>query len=151
MDNADLHQYSELLKDPSIEDYKTVLGMLVKATKAERGCLWLENKNSFVYHGDEELRKKFPFSREAIDTVLEKGRSLLSFDTTTDPRFTPFGSMMMHNVRSCLCAPCKDQSGEILVLAYFDTSTSSEQFTEDDLALLNTVLSFVPNAAPAEE
>lgn len=151
MADIELQTYSNLLQADSITNYETVLGHLVEATGAERGCLWLENKNAFVYNGDEELRKKFPFSREAVDSVLESGRSLLSFDTTTDSRFTPFGSIMMHNVRSCLCAACQDSSGEVLVLAYLDTSIGAEQFTEDDLQLVRNVLSFVPGAVPVTE
>ena len=151
MAEIDLETLKTLLHQPSKEHYQKVLALLVQATNAERGCFWLEKENSFVYEGDEDLRKKFPFSREAVDTVLEKGRSLISFDTTTDQRFTPFGSVMMHDVRSCLCATCMDNTGEVLVLAYFDTSMSNEPFTEEDLQLLREVLSFVPGAVPVED
>lgn len=151
MSQTDLKPYEELLTAPTIDSYKKVLAMLVEATGAQRGCFWLENHNNFIYQGDEELRKQFPFSRQAVDTVLAKGRSLLSYDTTTDARFTPFGSVMMHNVRSCLCAACTDNYGEVLVLGYFDNTIGAEQFTDEHLDLLRRVLSLVPDAVPVED
>lgn len=146
MTSFELEPYQDLFGDGAQVDYAQVLELLMEEIFAERGCLWLERENKFLYQGDEDLRKRFPFSRQAVDAVLDQGRSFISYDTTEDERIRDSGSIMMHNVRSCICAASCDSEGEVLVLAYFDNSMSSGQFTEDDLQLLKNVLSLVPGA-----
>ena len=148
---SDLEDYRELLKEPTQADYENVLVLLMEQMFAERGCLWLERENAFLYNGDEELRKTFPFSRQAVDSVLDQGRCFISFDATEDERIRASASIATNNVRSCLCAACRDSAGEVLVLAYFDNSLSSGQFTEDDLEHLREVLSLVPGAVGSPE
>lgn len=150
MSSADLEPFQELLENPDPDSYQMVLELLMEETFAERGCMWLERENAFIYSGDEELRKEFPFSRQAVDSVLEQGRSFISFDAEVDERLRPSGSLMMHNVRSCLCAAGSDTEGNVLVLAYFDNSMSSGQFSKEDLELLKRVLSLVPGAVPVK-
>jgi len=146
----DLEPYRDCLVNPDRESYEQVLELLMEEIFAERGCLWLERENVFIYQGDEELRTRFPFSRQAVDAVLDMGRSFISFDATTDERIRASGSIAMNNVRSCLCAAFKDSKGDVLVLAYFDNGMSSGQFSEADLKLLREVLSLVPDAVPVE-
>lgn len=140
--------FRKLLETPSVEAYGQVLDHLMEEIFAERGCMWLERENAFVYRGDEELRKSFPFSRQAVDAVLEQGRSFICFDSEQDERLRPSGSIAMNKVRSCLCAACIDSEGEVLVLAYFDNGMSSGEFSERDLEYLKSVLSLVPGAVP---
>lgn len=148
MDQKRLEPFRELLQSPSVEDYEKILELLLEEVFAERGCMWLERENRFIYQGDEDLRKSFPFSRQAVDAVLAEGRSFLSYDTEQDDRIRPSGSMLMNNVRSCLCAASSDEHGQVLVLAYFDNSVSAGQFSEEDLEFLKAVLSLVPGAVP---
>lgn len=148
VEEFELDLYSELLEEPSVKVYGQILDLLMEEIFAERGCLWLETDNAFLYRGDEELRKRFPFSRQAVDEVLEHGRSFISFDTTQDTRLRPSGSIALNNVRSCLCAACRDSSGEVLVLAYFDNGMSAGEFSQRDLDYLKAVLSLVPGATP---
>lgn len=143
-----LEVFRDILAEPSVEAYEQVLEILLEEFFAERGCMWLERENRFVYRGDEELRRTFPFSRRAVDEVLEQGVSFISLDATTDERFRPSGSVMLHNVRSCLCAASRNAEGEVLVLAYFDNSMTSGPFAEKDLEMLKDVLSLVPGAVP---
>ena len=148
MEPSELETFKELLSQPSEADYERVLELLLEQIFAERGCMWLEGENSFIYHGDEELRKTFPFSRQAVDSVLDQGCSFISFDSTQDERIHDSGSILMNNMRSCLCAACTDASGQVLVLAYFDNSMKSDPFSEKDLETLRTVLALVPGAVP---
>ena len=150
MSSIDLDPFQELLAEPNPDSYQQVLELLLEELFAERGCMWLERENAFIYSGDEELRKEFPFSRQAIDAVLDQGRSFISYNAEQDERLRPSGSIKMHNVRSCLCAACKDEDGKVLVLAYFDNSMSSGNFSEQDLESLKTVLSLVPGASPVK-
>lgn len=143
--------FQKLLATPSVEAYEQVLELLMEEIFAERGCMWLERENAFIYRGDEELRKSFPFSRQAVDEVLEQGRSFICFDAEQDDRLSPSGSIAMNNVRSCLCAACRDAEENVLVLAYFDNSMSAGEFSERDLEYLKAVLALVPGAVPVSE
>ena len=149
MDQERLDPFRDLLADPEKSDYEQVLELLLEEIFAERGCMWLERENAFIYRGDEEIRKNFPFSRQAVDEVLEAGRSFISYDTSLDDRVHPCSSMAVNNVRSCLCAAATDGAGQVLVLAYFDNSMSAGQFSQEDLEFLQGVLSLLPGAVPA--
>ena len=150
MDEQLLQTFQEKLAEPvTKEDYAHVLAGLVAQLRAERGCLWLERENKFLYEGDEGLRKEFPFSRQAVDAVLEQGRSFLSFDPESDPRIAEDSSLSL-NVRCCLAASCTDEKGNILVLAYFDNNMKRDQFSHKDLRFLKAVLSSVPGALKVE-
>lgn len=144
----DLELYRDALKAPDLLGYERVMEMLVTELSAERGCFWLEKQKELLYFGDEKLREEFPFSRQAVDSVLDHGRSFLSYDTDADQRLDPTGSIKVNKVRSCLCAACYDKDGNCLVVAYFDTGMGATPFSDDDLRLLRRVLSLVPGAEP---
>ena len=71
MDSSRLDPFKELMERSGRPDYEAVLEALLEEIFAERGCLWLEKDNEFLYRGDDELRKRFPFSRQAVDSVLD--------------------------------------------------------------------------------
>ena len=148
MDSSELEVYRELLREPTQANYEKVLAKMLVQIGAERGCMWLERENAFIYQGDEELRKTFPFSRQAVDTVLDSGPSFLSFDPASDERIRDSGSIMMNKVRSCLCTACREANGNVLVLAYFDNSMRSDPFSTENLAAIDSILALVPGAVP---
>ena len=143
-----LELYRDLLRVPSTASYQEMLEMLVVEMSAERGCLWLERENRLLHCGDEKLHKSFPFSRQAVDSVLDRGRSFVSYDTESDARLEPTGSIRVNKVRSCLCAACYDGKGGLIAVAYFDNGMSFGMFAESDLELLKKVLSLFPGALP---
>ena len=151
MEPSELNAFKELLSQPTQADYEKVLEMLLEQMFAERGCMWLERENAFIYHGDEELRKTFPFSRQAVDAVLADGCSFISFDSSQDERIPDSGSIVMNKMRSCLCSASTDADGNVLVLAYFDNSMNSGPFSEADLQSLRQVLALVPGAMALKE
>lgn len=139
--------YEDLLVAPNTHDYQQLLERLVREFSAERGCLWLEQANTFLYDGDEETRKRFPFSRQAVDEVLDLGRGFLVVNSIEDERIAPSGSIAAHGVRSVLCAAARDEQGNVLVLAYFDCKRNAGLFSEEDLHFLREVLALVPGTA----
>ena len=143
-----LELYRDLMSSPETASYQEMLEMLVVEMSAERGCLWLEPENRLLHSGDEALHRAFPFSRQAVDSVLDRGRSFVSYDTENDERLEPTGSIKVNKVRSCLCAACYDRDGRLLAVAYFDNGMSFGMFAEEDLNLLREVLSLFPGAVP---
>ena len=151
MDSSRLEPFKALMARPGRPDYENVLESLLEEIFAERGCMWLEKENEFLYRGDDDLRKRFPFSRQAVDSVLEKGRSFIAYDDGGNEPTPPSGSMVMNNVRSCVCAAAKNAQGEVLVLAYFDNGVESDPFSMEDLELVQGVLDLVPGAVPSSD
>ncbi len=149
MQDEQLAPYRDLLT-PELRtaDLKRVLELLMEENFAERGCLWLEERHELIYIGDETLRLEFPFSRRVVDSVLDRGRGFVSYDSSTDARLDPKGSVMVNNVRSCLCTAARSAVGGLLAIAYFDNRASVGNFTEKDLAYLNQVMSLFPGATP---
>lgn len=142
---TDLTEFEELLVDPlTNEKLLRVLELLIEENFAERGCLWLPNRDLF-YIGDESLRERFPFSRSVVKRVLSKGRGFVSFDSETDERLEPSKSIAVNNVRSCLCSAARSQEGVIRAVAYFDNCASVGNFTEEDLGFLNSVMALFPS------
>ena len=150
MDSSRLDPFKEMMARPGRPDYESVLEALLEEIFAERGCMWLEKDNAFLYRGDDELRKRFPFSRQAVDSVLEKGRSFIAYDDGGKEPASPTSSMLMNNVRSCVCAAAKNAQGEVLVLAYFDNGPESDPFSIEDLELVQGVLDMVPGAVSSD-
>lgn len=147
MDESDIAGYKELMGDSiDKESLTTLLEQLMEAYFAERGCLWIEAWGDYLYHGDEELRDEFPFSTQVVEAAVTTGRGFVSFDSKLDDRIAPTGSIAVHKVRSCLCAAARDTEGSVLAVAYFDNKTSAGNFTEEDLASLETIMSHFPGA-----
>lgn len=148
MQEEQLAAYRELLTpELATANLERVLELLMEENFAERGCLWLEERHELIYIGDDTLRLEFPFSRRVVDSVLDRGRGFVSYDSSTDARLDPKGSVMVNNVRSCLCTAARSADGELLAIAYFDNRASVGNFTEKDLTYLNEVMALFPGAA----
>ena len=147
MECSELNRIKELMGDrPDRESLDTLLEQLMENFFAERGCLWVEEWQDYLYQGDEELRDEFPFSTQVVETAVKTGRGFVSFDSKLDDRIAPTGSIAVHKVRSCLCAAAKNASDETLAVAYFDNKTSAGNFTEEDLENLQKIMSYFPGA-----
>lgn len=142
----ELQPFAELLADRDKSNLERALELLMEENFAERGCLWLEESHELIYIGDEVLRLEFPFSRRVVDSVLDKGRGFVSFDSQSDQRLAPSGSIAVNNVRSCLCSAARKANGDLLAIAYFDNRASVGNFTVDDLDFLNSVMALFPGA-----
>jgi len=148
MESSELNQIKEMMGDrPHREALDTLLEQLMETFFAERGCLWVEEWQDYLYQGDEELRDEFPFSTQVVESAIQTGRGFVSFDSKLDDRIAPTGSIAVHKVRSCLCAAAKNPAGETLAVAYFDNKTSAGNFTEEDLETLQKIMALFPGAA----
>lgn len=146
MSQRDLTPFGGLLAWPDRPALEKLLELLMEENFAERGCLWLEETHDLIYRGDESLRIEFPFSRRVVDSVLDKGRGFVSYDTRHDERLGPTGSIAMNNVRSCLCSAARDPEGGLVAIAYFDNCSSLGNFTREDLEFLDQVMALFPSS-----
>ena len=92
-------------------------------------------------------------SRSVIDEVVTQGKSVLTSDAQTDPRFAG-GTVVLQGVRSVLAVPL-GVSDKVFGIIYADSPLAEGRFTEDHLKLLTTLASVaairVENARLLEE
>lgn len=146
-DTATLGEIEDLAAEPTAENLEHILEILMAEFDAERACLWRRN-DKLIYLGEENLRLKFPFSRSALDSVLESGRGLISFNASGDSRLAS-ESLAFHGVRSVLCAPVRDDKGEVVAIFYFDNQVSRHGFSAKHLSFLYKVVARIPASAGA--
>lgn len=78
-------------------------------------------------------------SRTIIQKVLETKEAVLSADAITDTRFKLSDSIVDFQIRSVMCAPLVDSSGNALGVIQIDTPDPRQRFSQDDLELLASV------------
>lgn len=101
-------------------------------------------------HGDVgEIR----ISRSVIDEVVNNGKSVLTSDAQSDPRFMG-GTVVLQGVRSVLAVPL-GVGENVFGIIYADSPIAEGRFTEDHLKVLTTLASVaairVENARLTEE
>ena len=132
-----------------------VMDAVIQLTNAERGFLTLVKKDSPELNlvaarniQQENLqREDMNVSRTVISSVIESGNGVVTTDAQDDPRFSDQESVILHALRSIMCAPLRAR-GNIIGVIYVDNRAHSGIFTQDDLDLLNT---FANQAAVAIE
>lgn len=121
----------------------TIVDSILDVVGGDRGFLLLRNEEgdprpvavrggSCVGGGDLML------SSTILNEALEKGRAVLSSNTTLDDRFKEGDSIVMHNITSALCVPLESGGGTVGAI-YIDTIGVSDTFVEADLELLSAI------------
>lgn len=136
------------------ETLRSVMDSLVEITGAERGFVMLMNEetnrlefrigrnlNAAAVDRDPEI------SRNMVDRVFQECQPLLIGDAVTDPEYRAFESVVIHAIRSVMCAPLMVK-GRPIGVAYVDNSLGAELFDQEDLDL---VTAFANMAASAIE
>lgn len=92
-------------------------------------------------------------SRSVIDEVVNNGKSVLTSDAQSDPRFMG-GTVVLQGVRSVLAVPL-GVGANVFGIIYADSPIAEGRFTEDHLKVLTTLASVaairVENARLTEE
>src|SRR6266446_6619664 len=78
-------------------------------------------------------------SRNVLEEVVMRGKSVLTSDAQHDPRFAS-GTMVLQGVRSVLAVPL-GVSEKVFGIIYADSPIAEGRFTEDHLKLLTTLAS----------
>lgn len=78
-------------------------------------------------------------SRNVMDEVVIRGKSVLTSDAQHDPRFAS-GTMVLQGIRSVLAVPL-GVSEKVFGIIYADSPMAEGRFTEDHLKLLTTLAS----------
>lgn len=131
----------------SLEDVlPKILDSLFKVfTQADRGFVLLVERDSGVMvpkavryrrPGQEETIR---VSRTIIQKVMEQKEAILSADAASDQRFEMSQSVADFRIRSMMCVPMFNTSGEALGVIQLDTQDQMQRFEKDDLDVLASV------------
>src|SRR3989442_7819571 len=142
------------------ETLEQIVSLVFEAVPADRCLLMMRDE------GSEEVRVavarlrdrvgevgEIRVSRNVMDEVVIRGKSVLTSDAQHDPRFAS-GTMVLQGVRSVLAVPL-GVSEKVFGIIYADSPIAEGRFTEDHLKVLTTLASVaairVENARLTEE
>jgi signal transduction histidine kinase len=113
--------------------------------QAERAFVLLADPNSDQleikasrWQDKEGLDQKVSISQNIISHVLERKESVLIADAMADSKFSMAESIMRHNIRSAMCSPLRGRT-QIVGIIHVDTSSTSGEFGQEDLMLLDAI------------
>ncbi len=142
---------SELHKEKLLE---MIMDAAIELTKAERGCIFIieenkPNKLEIARNLDRSDIKAedFKLSQSVIQTVLTKGKAVITTNAQEDKRFAGSISVRDQQLRSVLCIPFLVKS-KVLGVVYLDHRFVEVQFSQPDVHLLEV---FAEQAAIAIE
>ena len=127
------------------EVIKMVMDKVIEVLNAERGCLFLLNETGqpklVAARGMDKTTietEDFGFSRTIVGQVIESREGVLSSNAMNDPRFSAFGTVSMHQIRSIMAVPIIFQD-EVRGLLYVDNRIRSGIFRPENLDLLSAI------------
>ena len=128
------------------ETLEQIVSLVFEAVPADRCLLMMRDE------GSEEMRVavarlrdrvgevgEIRVSRNVMDEVVIRGKSVLTSDAQHDPRFAS-GTMVLQGVRSVLAVPL-GVSEKVFGIIYADSPIAEGRFTEDHLKVLTTLAS----------
>ncbi|MBI3652480.1 MAG: SpoIIE family protein phosphatase [Acidobacteria bacterium] len=137
-----------LLPRTSLEDtLKMTIDLILQATDAERGFLFLKEGNELnckiargaTLDDGGQSPSQIQISRSITNKVLEEGVPILTSDAMHDPRFQAQQSVVLSNIRSVMAVPLA--SGEETFGMVYVDNPFHNRFKEEDLKVLTTIAS----------
>jgi serine phosphatase RsbU (regulator of sigma subunit) len=128
------------------ETLEQIVSLVFEAVPADRCLIMMRDE------GSEELRVavarlrnrvgevgEIRVSRNVLDEVVIRGKSVLTSDAQHDPRFAS-GTVVLQGVRSVLAVPL-GVADKVFGIIYADSPIAEGRFTEDHLKVLTTLAS----------
>src|SRR6476659_8612266 len=128
------------------ETLEQIVSLVFEAVPADRCVIMMRDE------GSEDLRVavarlrdrvgevgEIRVSRNVLDEVVIRGKSVLTSDAQHDPRFAS-GTMVLQGVRSVLAVPL-GVADKVFGIIYADSPIAEGRFTEDHLKVLTTLAS----------
>lgn len=130
-----------------------VMDAIIELTSAERGFLTLLEPatGALSLRAARNIEREtlqsedMEVSRTVIQSVIDTEAGVVTTDAQTDPRFAGQDSVVLHSLKSIMCAPLRADS-RIIGVIYVENRAQSGIFTHSDLDLLNA---FATQAAVA--
>lgn len=130
----------------NLEDLlKKIISIAIEVTGAKNGYLMLIDdktgrmKTVASKSSSETENTMYDFSQSIINEVLESGQAVLTINAMEDEKYYSYQSVVFNEIKSVLCIPIK-YGNEIIGICYLDNPLSSAVFTEEDLDVLNVIM-----------
>lgn len=128
------------------ETLEQIVSLVFEAVPADRCLLMMRDEaNTEMRVAVARLRDRvgevgeIRVSRNVMDEVIMRGKSVLTSDAQHDPRFAS-GTVVLQGVRSVLAVPL-GVSDSVFGIIYADSPIAEGRFTEDHLKVLTTLAS----------
>jgi phosphoserine phosphatase RsbU/P len=128
------------------ETLEQIVSLVFEAVPADRCLLMMRDEGSTEMRvAVARLRDRvgevgeIRVSRNVMDEVIQRGKSVLTSDAQHDPRFAS-GTVVLQGVRSVLAVPL-GVSDKVFGIIYADSPIAEGRFTEDHLKVLTTLAS----------
>ncbi|MFN2491982.1 MAG: SpoIIE family protein phosphatase [Pyrinomonadaceae bacterium] len=136
-----------LLSSSTLEEtLEQIVSLVFEAVPADRCLLMMrDDANEDLRVAVARLRDRagevgeIRVSRNVMDEVVMRGKSVLTSDAQHDPRFAS-GTVVLQGVRSVLAVPL-GVSEKVFGIIYADSPIAEGRFTEDHLKVLTTLAS----------
>ncbi|HEY7350232.1 MAG TPA: adenylate/guanylate cyclase domain-containing protein [Ktedonobacterales bacterium] len=121
-----------------------VMDKVIEVVKADRGFLMLHNKASHRLEftiarnkdGTSIPQHEFTISRKVVEKVWKTKEPIVTANAPEDQRLSGQMSIVMHDIRSILCAPLQLQNHS-LGIVYVDNRQLANPYTNEHLDLLS--------------
>ena len=141
---ARLHEISKALNSELdlTKLLKLIMDSVIDLTSAERGFIILnqDGKDRVVVarnmDREEVQRPTFKISHSIVEQVRRDGKAVLTSDAQSEKDLSAFRSVSDLQLRSILCAPFRLKE-EVIGVVYLDHRFQKDNFTEEDLHLLD--------------
>ena len=140
----------QLQTAPAVDDVlERVMELAFEALPVDRGFILLLDEGGepvceLARLGEETTLRPsgdIPISRTILDRVVRRRVALVTADAQTDERLSLHQSVLLHKIRSAMCAPLWSGDSVIGVLQV-DSASRIGAFTERDLDLLTAVANY---------
>jgi serine phosphatase RsbU (regulator of sigma subunit) len=128
------------------ETLEQIVSLVFEAVPADRCLIMMRDEGREELHvAVARLRHRvgevgeIRVSRNVLDEVVIKGKSVLTSDAQHDPRFAS-GTVVLQGVRSVLAVPL-GVADKVFGIIYADSPIAEGRFTEDHLKVLTTLAS----------
>jgi signal transduction histidine kinase len=122
-----------------------IMEVCIESTGAEKGILFLYPEGGGVLNmtvgknlSDQEKQTKLVFSQSIVNQVATAKAPLILTDALSDEALRAQWSVMIHQIRSVICAPILNK-GELLGVIYLENNQVSGLFSAEDLEVLTLI------------
>ncbi len=126
-----------------------ILEVVLRITKADRGCIMLLNKNMgeagqfrVAKSKDDNDPAEITISASIINEVLSSCKGLLTVDAMHDERLMHSKSIIADEIRAAMCVPLMTKE-TVLGVMHVDTKGNIHAFNKDDLDMLTIIANSV--------
>ncbi len=140
-----LYKISQALNSAIYQDslIKETLDVIIRVLHADRGLFVKHDSetNKFSIIGARNMEQQSieditVFSSGILQKVIERGAPVLYHDVQNDPNISQFESIQIHNIKSILGVPIK-QNDKVWGVILVDSSINRKEFTDENMVFLD--------------